>query len=143
MSYMPGRVALHSHDDSPALADDLAAAERLLLEMILARGDSSRLVLERASQPTMPVPELVRIKELAKLLIREAADANQRHAAQLLYHVSVASAFVHHDAQISTRPARKQHTLYERFAERWGGHPLGELFRRTAARAAGEDRTPE
>jgi hypothetical protein len=91
----------------------------------------------------MSVPELNRIKELVKVLIREANGANQRHAAQLLYHVSVASALVHHDALISSRPMQKQHTLYERFAERWAGHPLGGLFRRAAARVAGDDRMPE
>lgn len=136
-------VALHSHEDSAAFQQDLARAEQLLLEMSRARGASSPDLLERAARRTTSVPELIQIKELAKLLIRAAADADQQQAARLLYHVSVASAFVHHDAVISSRPMRKQHDLYERFADRWDGHPLGWLFRRAAARVADDHRIDE
>jgi hypothetical protein len=136
-------VALHSHEESAAHQQDLASAEQLLLEMSRARGASSPDVLASAARSTTSVPELIRIKEVAKLLIREAAGADQRQAAQLLYHVSVASAFVHHDAVISSRPMRKHQVLYERFADRWDGHPLGRLFRRAAVRIADDHPSDE
>ena len=136
-------VALHSHEESAARRHDLASAEQLLLEMSRARGASSPEVLDSAARPTTSVPELIRIKEFAKLLIRGATDADQRHAARLLYHVSVASAFVHHEALISSRPMRKQQVLYERFADQWDGHPLGRLFRRAAVRVTDDHQSDE
>jgi hypothetical protein len=96
-------------------------------------------LLEAATKPTTTVEELVRIKERAKVLIGEAADARHRDAATLLYHAAVAAAFVHHDAEISGRPMRKQQTIYERFAAKLAERPLGRLFREAAARLA---RTP-
>jgi hypothetical protein len=93
-------------------------------------------LLEAATTQTTPVPELVRIKERAKILIGEAADARHRDAATLLYHAAVAAAFVHHDAEISGRPMHKQQTVYERFAAKLAEQPLGRLFREAAARVA-------
>ena len=81
------------------------------------------------------VTELSRMKELAKVLIRDAADDRRsREAATLLYHVAVAAALVHHDAAISGRPLRGHEPLYEMFAATWDGHPIGALFRQAAAR---------
>jgi hypothetical protein len=128
-------VALPSPEESAALRHSLAAAEQLLLEMGRGHGASSPDVLEKAARPATSVAELIRIKEFAKVLIRAAADADQREAAQLLYHVSVASAFVHHDAAISSRAIGKERALYERFAVRWYGHQVGRLFRAAAVLA--------
>jgi hypothetical protein len=93
-------------------------------------------LLDVAAQQTTLVPELMSIKERAKVLIGEAADTRHRDAATLLYHAAVAAAFVHHGAEISGRPMHKQQAVYERFAETLAGQPLGELFREAASRVA-------
>lgn len=94
-------------------------------------------LLEQATSETTSVDELVRIKDLAKGFLKETADSRHREAAQLLYHVTVAAAFVHHATEISGRPMRKQRLLYERYAETWAGHRIGHLFREAALRVAG------
>ena len=96
-------------------------------------------LLDEAVKETTTVQELASIKEQAKAFLKEAADSRHRDAATLLYHVAVASAFVRHGAEISGRPIRKQQQLYEKFAETWAGHPIGELFREAARRVAGID----
>jgi len=96
-------------------------------------------LLDQAAKETTTVQELASIKEQAKAFLKEAADSRHRDAATLLYHVAVASAFVRHGAEISGRPIRKQQQLYEKFAETWAGHPIGELFREAARRVAGID----
>jgi hypothetical protein len=101
-----------------------------------ASADPYADLLEVAAQPTTPVQELTSIKERAKVLIGEAADTRHRDAATLLYHAAVAAAFVHHGAEISGRPMHKQQTVYERFAEKFAGQPLGRLFREAASRVA-------
>ena len=96
-------------------------------------------LLETATKETTPVPELVHIKEQAKVLIEKAADPRHRDGATLLYHAVVAAAFVHHGAEISGRPMYKQKAIYERFAEKFAEQPLGRLFSEAVARVA---RTP-
>jgi hypothetical protein len=112
-----------------------ADVQRLIAEM-RPGDDSSSKLLETATHETTPVQELTRIKELAKALMKEAADGRHLEAARLLYHLAVAAAFVHHDAEISGRPMRKQQLLYERFAETWAAQPIGQLFREAATRVA-------
>ena len=99
-------------------------------------------LLDQAARETTTVQELAGIKEQAKGFLQEAPDSRHRDAATLLYHVAVAAAFVRHGAQISGRPMRKQQHLYEQFADTWADHPIGQLFREAARRAAGTD-TPE
>ena len=99
-------------------------------------------LLDQAAKDTTTVQELAGIKEQAKGFLKEAADTRHRDAAALLYHVTVAAAFVRHGAAISGRPMGKQQALYERFAETWGDHPIGQLFREAARRVAGRH-TPE
>jgi hypothetical protein len=94
-------------------------------------------LLSAAADQTTPVPELARIKDVAKALIEQAADVDHREAARLLYHASVAAAFVHHGATISGRPVEKQQAVYERLAARWSGSAIGRLFGDAAARAGG------
>jgi len=101
-----------------------------------AGGQSSAGLLDKAIDETTPVEELSRIKELAKTLIKDAADHAHRESAQLLYHVAVAAAFVRQGASISGRPMRKQQLLYEQYATKWAGHPIGRLFRDAADRVA-------
>jgi hypothetical protein len=93
-------------------------------------------LLDRAAKETTSVQELTDLKEQAKRFIKDANDLRHREAATLLYHVAVASAFVHHGAAISGRPMGKQQSLYEQFASTWAGHPIGQLFRDAADRVA-------
>jgi hypothetical protein len=99
-------------------------------------------LMDKAAAQATTVQELAGIKEQAKGFLREAADNRHRDRATLLYHVAVAAAFVRHRAEISGRPMRKQQQLYEKFAETWAGHPIGQLFREAARRVAGTG-TPE
>jgi hypothetical protein len=94
-------------------------------------------LLDQAAKATTTVQELTGIKEQAKGFLKDAPDTCHRDAARLLYHVSVAAAFVRHGAAISGRPLRKQQDLYAKFAATWAGHPIGELFREAARRVAG------
>lgn len=121
-----------------AAAPDSQAADttRLIADLGRAAGESDPGLLDRAARETTPVAELTRIKDRAKALVKAADDLPHREAAQLLYHVAVAAAFVHHGVAISSRPAHKQHALYERFAASWGEHRIGRLFREAAARVA-------
>jgi hypothetical protein len=119
-------VALESaaQSDEPPV-EKAAEAVRLL--------GSSGGLLDRAAAATTPVEELIRIKDRAKVLMKEAVDAPRRDAARLLYHLTVAAAFVHHGAAISGRPMSRQLRLYERFAAAWAGHAFGRLFDGAAA----------
>jgi len=130
-------VASESGSQSPLPSvANLPNVERLLTDMSRTPDDSHANVLETATKPTTSVQELTRIKGLAKALMTAADDSQHLEAARLLYHVSVAAAFVHHDAAISGRPMHKQRFQYERLAETWSGHPIGQLFREAAARVA-------
>ncbi len=123
-----------SQSPLPSIAN-LSTVERLLIEMSRTP-DSHANVLETATKQTTSVQELTRIKGLAKTLMKAADDSQHLEAARLLYHVSVAAAFVHHDVTISGRPMHKQQFQYERLAETWSGHPIGQLFRQAATRIA-------
>jgi hypothetical protein len=99
-------------------------------------------LLDQAAKETTTVQELAGIKEQAKGFLKDPPDNRHREAARLLYHVTVAAAFVRHGAEISGRPMRKQQQLYEKFAETWAGHPIGHVFREAALRVVGTN-TPE
>lgn len=120
-------VALESSAQFGETPDEKAAEAGRLL-------GSSADLLETAAAEATPVQELIRIKDQAKVLMRDAPDDPRRDAARLLYHVTVAAAFVRHGAAISGRPMRKQLRLYEQFAEVWAGHTFGRLFGEAAAR---------
>ena len=115
---------------------NLSPSQVKALFIVASESDSHSNVMETATKQTTSVQELTRIKELAKALMKEAGDRQHLEAARLLYHVSVASAFVHHDAAISGRPMHKQQFQYERLAATWSEHPIGQLFREAAARVA-------
>jgi hypothetical protein len=95
-------------------------------------------LVDRAVNESTAVDELRRLKEQAKELLENAPDARHREGAQLLYHVAVASAFVHHGTEISGRPMPKQQQVYERLAEAWSGHAIGALFREALTRITGK-----
>jgi hypothetical protein len=121
---------------SPSAAATVEEAERLLADLCHAHGASHPALLEKAADPATAVVELTRLKDLAKALIKIAPDGSAREAARLLYHSSVAAAYVHHGAEISGRPMRKQQEVYERMAAQWTGHAIGDLFADAAARVA-------
>jgi hypothetical protein len=128
-----------THSPAPSIAN-ASDVERLLAEMNRAADGSPASLLAEATTETASVQELTRIKERAKVLMKEAADSRHLEAARLLYHVTVVAAFVHHGAVISGRPMRKQQRLYERLAETWAGRPIGRLFREAATRVADANR---
>lgn len=113
--------------------------DRLLADMSRAHEGSNAGLLDQASNEATAVGELVRIKDLAKVLIEEAPDNRHREAARLLYHAAVAAAFVHHGASISGRPMQKQQLLYDRLAATWAGQTIGRLFREAAALINSQD----
>jgi hypothetical protein len=131
-------VASEPRLQSMELSERHAEVERLLVDMGAATHGSSAGVLDTTMNPDTSIQELIRIKDLAKVLAKEADDSGHLEAARLLYHVSVASAFLRHGATISGRPGRKQRPLYNTLAEKWAGHPIGELFRRMAASSPDE-----
>jgi hypothetical protein len=94
-------------------------------------------LIATAMDEKTPVPELTRLKDTAKGLMRTAEDGLHREASQLLYHLAVVAAFVRHGAEISGRPMQKQQIVYERFAASWAGQPIAELFREAVSRIAG------
>jgi len=116
---------------------DVAEVEQLLGEMSRVHGEGANTgLLEVAMAAGTAVSELVRIKDLAKVLIEGAPDNRHREAARLLYHVAVATAFVHHGKSISGRPMLKQQVVYEQLTMTWTGHAIGRLFREAAARVS-------
>jgi hypothetical protein len=84
--------------------------------------------------PTASVPDLVRIKEAAKVLLAKTERREDREAALLLYLVAVAAALARYGIEISSRPAEDQREQYESLATRHSGFALGDLFRRAADR---------
>ena len=119
------------------LSDSLVKALLVVASQPRRRGSPYAALLEKAVAAATPVEELTAIKERAKGFLQEATGRRRREAATLLYHTAVASAFVHHGAAISGRPAHKQLEVYERFAGEWGERPIGRLFREAARRIAG------
>ena len=121
---------------------NVSEVEGLLAEMNRVRGEPRTDLLATATDQSTPVQELIRIKDLAKVFMKHAEDSRHREAARLLYHATVAAAFVHHAAAISGRPMHKQVDLYERFAQSWAEHPMGELFREAVIRVT-ETKPPD
>ena len=91
-------------------------------------------LLEAAIASTASVPDLVRTKEAAKALAARAEQDDDREAALLLYHVAVAAAFCRHGFEISSRPVTACREVYDRFARRFEGFALGDLFGRAVDR---------
>jgi hypothetical protein len=131
-------VASESRQSSAeALKKGADADQALLDEMTRAHAGSNAGLLEKASNEATDVAELIRIKDLAKDLIKESDDSRQREAARLLYHVAVAAAVVHHAESISGRSRQKQQLLFEKLAAAWAGHTIGQLFADASERTAG------
>jgi hypothetical protein len=114
-------------------ADDIST---LLVAPCRRRGESAQVLIDAVVAPGTPVVELGRIKDLAKRMLDDAADATEREAARLLYHLAVASALGHHGEDISTRPKLERRLLYERLALTFAGHAASQVFRQAADRLA-------
>ena len=127
-------AALESPAEDGTCLDGAAGASQRLGALGRRVGASGEGLLEDAMAPTASVPDLVRIKEAAKVLMTKADRRDDREAAHLLYSVAVAAALVRHGIEISSRPAADQREQYESLATRHAGFALGDLFRRAADR---------
>jgi hypothetical protein len=127
-------AALESPAEDGTHSDGAAGASRILAALGRRVGAPGEGLLEDAMAPTTSVPNLVRIKEAAKVLLAKADRRDDRDAATLLYMVAAASALARYDIQISSRPADDQRERYESLATRHAGFALGDLFRRAADR---------
>jgi hypothetical protein len=127
-------AALESPAEEGARLDGAAGASQMLGTLGRRVGAPGEGLLEEAMAPTASVPDLVRIKEAAKILMTRAERRDDREAAVLLYSVAVASALVRYGVEISSMPADNQRERYESLATRHAGFALGHLFRRAADR---------
>ena len=83
-----------------------------------------------------PIARIQEIKRAAKQRYATARESRARGAATLLYHLSIAAAYVRHGVVISSRPIASRSGLYEDLAAALGPVPLGLLFRQAAERIA-------
>jgi hypothetical protein len=114
--------------------DGAAGASQMLSALGRRVGAPGEGLLEEAMAPTTSVPELVRIKEAAKVLLSKAERREDREAAVLLYLVAVAAALARYGLEISSKPAEDQRERFESLATRHAGFALGDLFRRAVDR---------
>lgn len=132
-------AALDSPTEGGAHVDGAAGASQLLAGLGRRVGAPGEGLLEEAMAPTASVPDLVRIKEAAKVLRAKAEQRDDRDAASLLYLVAVAAALARYGIEISSSPAEEQRERYESLATRHTGFALGDLFRRAADRIRKRD----
>jgi hypothetical protein len=114
-----GSASLHSAADA---SSRLTALGRRL-------GAPGAGLLEQATAPTVTVPDLIAIKQAAKVLIQGAEEDEEREAAALLYHVAIAAAFCRFDLDVSGRPVKERRERYRQLAVQFSGFALGEIFR--------------
>lgn len=127
-------AALDSPTEGGTHVSGAAGASQMLAALGRRVGAPGEGLLEDAMAPTAAVPDLVRIKEAAKLLLTKAETRDDRAAATLLYSVAVAAALARYGIEISSSPAEEQRQRYESLATHHAGFALGELFRRAAER---------
>ena len=128
------QAALESPIEEGTHLDGAAGASQVLAALGRQVGLQGEGLLEGAMAPTASVPDLVRIKEAAKVLLAKAGRPEDREAAQLLYLVAVAAALAQHGIEISSWPAEDQREQFESMVTRHAGFALGDLFRRAADR---------
>jgi hypothetical protein len=127
-------AALESPAEDGTRVDGAAGASQLLGALGRRLGVPGEGLLEEAMAPAASVPDLVRIKEAAKVLATRAERREDREAALLLYEVAVAAALARHRIAISSRPAEDQRAQFEALAAHHAGFALGELFCRALDR---------
>lgn len=127
-------AALESPTEDGTHLDGAAGASQVLAALGRRVGLQGEGLLEGAMAPTASVPDLVRIKEAAKVLLAKAEGRDDREAALLLYLVAAAAALARYGIEISSKPADDQRERYESLATRHAGFALGDLFRRAADR---------
>jgi len=127
-------AALDSPTDDGLPVDSAACASQLLAVLGRHVGAPGEGLLEEAMAPTTSVPDLVRIKEAAKVLLAKAERRDDLAAATLLYLVAVAAASARFGIEISSSPAEERRQRYESLATHHAGFALGDLFRRAADR---------
>ena len=122
--------SLHSAADA---SSRLAALGRRL-------GAPGAGLLEQATAPTVTVPDLIGIKQAAKVLIQGAEQDEEREAAALLYHVAIAAAFCRFALDVSGRPVKARRERSEQLAAQFSGFALGEIFREAVLKIDTVDR---
>jgi hypothetical protein len=127
-------AVLESPTEDGAHLDGAAGASQVLAALGRRVGLQGEGLLEGAMAPTASVPDLVRIKEAAKVLLGKAERPEEREAALLLYLAAIAAALARYGIEISSKPAEDLRERYESLATRHAGFALGELFRRAADR---------
>ena len=127
-------AALESPAEDGTHLDRAAGASRMLAALGRRVGAPGEGLLEDAMAPAASVPDLVRIKEAAKVLLAKAERRDDRDAAVLLYLVAVAAAFARYGIEISSQPVDDQRERYEYLATRHAGFAIGDLFRRAVDR---------
>jgi hypothetical protein len=127
-------AVLESPAEDGAHLDGAADASQVLAALGRRAGLHGDGLLEGAMAPTASVPDLVRTKEAAKVLLAKAERPEEREAALLLYEVAVAAALARYGIGISSKPVEDQRERYESLATRHAGFALGDLFRRAADR---------
>lgn len=72
------------------------------------------------------------VRHQARAAVERAFGSPQRTAAQLLYHVATAAAFLYHGVNIGERPLATRRALYALLADQLGGGAISDLLSRTA-----------
>jgi hypothetical protein len=113
----------------PALATNLDDLRGRLARLSRDDTEPAELLLEMACAADASLDGLTAIKERAKLLLDRAATPEDRGAATILYHVAIASGFLHHGRNLSSRPIELYLPLYDDLAAALRSGPMEELFR--------------
>jgi hypothetical protein len=128
------QAALELAPEDGVQVESAADASEKLAALGRRMGVSGEGLLEDAMAPGTSLPDLVRIKEAAKVLVARAQQGDDRDAAVLLYLVAIAAALARDGIRISSQPTEDQRTRYQWLAARHAGFALGDLFRRAADR---------
>ncbi len=120
---------------SPAPPEGEALPEALR-SAINASPPRAESALQELLEVGTPLSRIQEIKRTAKQRYSITSDGHERGGAALLYHASIAAAYVRHGVVISSRPIASRSGLYEDLAAALGPVSLGLLFRRAAERIA-------
>ena len=107
--------------------------EVLLAEMCTGRGQEANELLQATCSPHTPIELLISVKNAAKRLAGYALTAEQKAAALLLYHLSVAAALANHGRNITSKDLAKRLTLYQDLAAGISDDVLATIFEKAIA----------
>lgn len=115
---------------------DCDRLEMLLTDMCSGTGQSGAALLEAVCSSDTDVNVLVTVKNLAKGLAAEAKDMPQKAAANLLYHLSVASAVGYHEQNISSMGLVERLPLYRELVSELSDEVLVAVFEKAISSAS-------